>query len=126
MAFSVKEAASPVNAATSAHDDVRNGNTTLFTALNIPDGTVIGRCMQKRRQQGFTRFLNAVERDILAAKVVAWLTRHPRWIFHLAPASGSWLNAVENFFSTLTRQRLKRGVFHSVVDLQTLYRQAQR
>ena len=49
---------------------------------------------------------------------MAWLERHPRWVFHFTPTSGSWLNAVENFFSTLTRQRLKRGVFHSVVDLQ--------
>ena len=51
-------------------------------------------------------------------KVRAWLARHPRWIFHFTPTSGSWLNAVETFFATLTRRRLKRGVFHSIVDLQ--------
>ena len=51
-------------------------------------------------------------------KVQAWLARHPRWMFHFTPNSGSWMNAVEGFFSALTRRRLKRGVFHSVVDLQ--------
>ena len=51
-------------------------------------------------------------------KVNAWLARHPRWTFHFTPKSGSWLNAVEGFFSKLTRQRLKRGVFRSIVDLQ--------
>ena len=90
--------------------------------------------MQRHRHQEFIRFLNAVEREVPAGKVIhvildnyrthkhpkvmAWLERHPRWVFHFTPTSGSWLNAVENFFSTLTRQRLKRGVFHSVVDLQ--------
>ena len=115
-------------------DYKRNGATTLFAALNVLDGTFIGRCMQKHRHQEFIRFLNAVEREVPAGKVIhvvldiygthkhpkvmAWLERHPRWIFHFTPTSGSWLNAVENFFSTLTRQRLKRGVFHSVDDLQ--------
>ena len=51
-------------------------------------------------------------------KVLAWLERHPRWVFHFTPTSASWLNALEGFFSALTRKRLKRGVFHSVVDLQ--------
>jgi len=124
----------PGKCGTMTHDYVRNGTTTLFAALNILDGTVIGRCMQKHRHQEFIRFLNAVEREVPAGKVIhvildnygthkhpkvmAWLERHPRWIFHFTPTSGSWLNAVETFFSTLTRQRLKRGVFHSVVDLQ--------
>jgi transposase len=51
-------------------------------------------------------------------KVLAWLARHPRWTFHFTPTSGSWLNAVETFFSALTRRRLKRGTFRSIVDLQ--------
>ena len=51
-------------------------------------------------------------------KVKAWLSRHPRWVFHFTPTSGSWLNAVENFFSTMTRQRIRHGVFHSIGDLQ--------
>jgi len=124
----------PGKCQTMTHDYKRNGTTTLFAALNILDGTVIGRCMQKHRHQEFIRFLNAVEREVPAGKVIhvvldnygthkhpkvmAWLERHPRWIFHFTPTSGSWLNAVETFFSTLTRQRLRRGVFHSVVDLQ--------
>ena len=124
----------PGRRGTLTHDYKRNGTTTLFAALNTLDGTVVGRCMQKHRHQEFIRFLNAVERAVPAGKVIhaildnyashkhpkvmAWLERHPRWIFHFTPTSGSWLNAVEGFFSTLTRQRLKRGVFHSVVDLQ--------
>jgi transposase len=51
-------------------------------------------------------------------EVMAWLARHPRWTFHFTPTSGSWLNAVDSFFSALTRRRLKRGSFHSIVDLQ--------
>ena len=116
------------------HDYKRNGTTTLFASLNVLDGTVFGRCMQRHRHQEFIRFLNAVEREVPAGKVihavldnygthkhpkvVAWLGRHPRWVFHFTPTSGSWLNAVESFFSTLTRQRIRRGVFHSIADLQ--------
>ena len=51
--------------------------------------------------------------------MLAWLARHPRWMFHFTPTSASWLNAVENFFSKMTRQRIRRGVFRSIVDLQT-------
>jgi transposase len=116
------------------HDYLRNGVTTLFAALNVLDGTVLGRCMQRHRHQEFIRFLNTVEAAVPAGKLVhcildnygshthpkvtAWLGRHPRWIFHFTPTSGSWLNAVETFFSTLTRKRLKRGAFRSIVDLQ--------
>ena len=90
--------------------------------------------MHKHRHQEFIRFLNAIERAVPAdkpihaiadnyathkhPKVLAWLARHPRWTFHFTPTSASWINAVEGFFSTLTRRRLKRGVFHSIVDLQ--------
>ena len=117
------------------HDYKRNGITSLFAALNVLDGTVIGRCMHRRRHQEFIHFLNAIERQIPAAKVihvildnygshkhpkvVAWLSRYPRWTFHFTPTSGSWLNAVEGFFSALTRRRLKRGAFRSIVDLKT-------
>ena len=120
--------------ATLTHDDKRNGTTTLFAALNTLDGTVLGRCMQKHRHQEFLRFLNAIEREIPAGKVIhvildnyathkhpkvrKWLVRHPRWTFHFTPTSSSWLTSVDNFFSTLTRQRLQRGVFHSIVALQ--------
>ena len=118
----------------------------MFAALNVLDGTVIGRCMQRHRHQELIRFLNAVEAAVPAGKLIhaildngacppappsgdrgathkhpkvrAWLARHPRWTFHYTPTSGSWLNAVETFFSAMTRRRLRRGVFRSLVDLQ--------
>jgi transposase len=121
-------------AGTMTHDYVRNGTTTLFAAMNILDGTVIGQNMQRHRHQEFIRFLNAIERKVPVGKVVhvildnyaahkhpavrAWLARHPRWVFHFTPTSASWLNAVEGFFAILTKRRLKRGVFRSLVDLQ--------
>ena len=124
----------PGKCGTMTHDYKRNGTTTLFAALNVLEGTVLGRCMQKHTHQEFIRFLNAIERAVPAGKVIhaiadnyathkhpkvrAWLARHPRWVFHFTPTSASWLNAVENFFSVLTRRRLKRGVFHSIADLQ--------
>ena len=120
--------------ATMTHDYKRNGTTTLFAALNVLDGTVMGQCMQRHRHQEFIRFLNMIEREVPVGKVihaiadnyaahkhpkvVAWLARHPRWTFHFTPTSSSWLNAVEGLFSKLSRQRLKRGVFRSVVELQ--------
>ena len=121
-------------AGTMTHDYKRHGTTTLFAAMNVLDGTVIGHNMQRHRHQEFIRFLNAVEREIPAGKTVhaildnyaahrhpavrQWLARHPRWTFHFTPTSASWLSAVEGFFATLTKRRLKRGVFRSVVDLQ--------
>ena len=124
----------PGKAGTMTHDYKRHGTTTLFAAFNVLDGAVFGRCMQKHTHQEFIRFLNAVERQVPPGKIIhaildnyathkhpkvrAWLERHPRWVFHFTPTSGSWLNAVENFFSALTRRRLRRGVFKSIVDLQ--------
>jgi transposase len=124
----------PGKAGTMTHDYVRHGTTTLFAALNVLDGTVLGRCMARHRHQEFIRFLNAVEAAVPGGKLVhcildnyathkhpkvrAWLDRHERWTFHYTPTSGSWLNAVETFFSAITRRRLRRGVFHSLVDLQ--------
>jgi transposase len=143
----------PGKAGTMTHDYIRHGTTTLFAALNVLDGTVLGRCMQRHRHQEFIRFLNAVEAAVPAGKLVhcildnyathkhpkvrAWLDRHERWTFHYTPTSGSlagagagvpaapdrsrcdrWLNAVETFFSAMTRRRLRRGVFRSLVDLQ--------
>jgi transposase len=106
----------------------------LFAALNVLDGTVIGQCMHRHRHQEFIRFLNRVEATVPAGKLIhaildnyaahkhpkvrAWLTRHPRWTFHFTPTSCSWLNAVAAFFATLTRRRLQRGAFHSLVDLE--------
>jgi transposase len=121
-------------AGTMTHDYKRHGTTTLFAALNILDGTVIGQNMQRHRHQEFIRFLNAIEARVPAGKVIHaildnyavhkhtkvrdWLARHPRWTFHFTPTSSSWLNAVEGFFAKLTRRRLKNGVFRSITDLQ--------
>jgi transposase len=121
-------------AGTMTFDYKRNGTTTLFAAFDVLEGTVIGRCMQRHRHQEFIRFLNAIERAVPAGKVVhvildnyathkhpkvlRWLGRHPRFVFHFTPTSCSWLNAVETVFSTLSRRRLRRGVFRSILDLQ--------
>jgi len=121
-------------AGTMTHDYKRHGTTTLFAALNVLEGNVIGRNMQRHRHQEFIRFLNAIEAEVPAGKLIhaivdnyathkhpkvrTWLANHPRWTFHFTPTSASWLNAVEGFFAKLTRRRLKRGVFRSVVDLQ--------
>jgi transposase len=121
-------------AGTMTHDYERHGTTTLFAAMNVLDGTVIGRNMQRHRHQEFIRFLNVIEKQVPAGKTIhaiidnyaahkhpnvrRWLERNPRWTFHFTPTSASWLNAVEGFFATLTKRRLKRGVFRSVTDLQ--------
>lgn len=131
------------------HDYKRHGTTTLFAALNVLTGSVIGHNAARHRHQEFLHFLNQIERDIPPDKAIhvildnycthkhtnvrAWLARHPRWTFHFIPTSSSWLNAVdlrrENgpldrflillIFAKLTRRRLKHGVFRSVDDLKT-------
>ena len=124
----------PGQPTTRTHDYKRHGTTTLFAALDVLEGKVIGRCMQRHRHQVFIRFLNAVEAAVPAGKVVhaildnyavhkhlkvsAWLDRHPRWSFRFTPTSASWLNAVEGFFAKLARRRLRRGVFGSLVEVQ--------
>jgi hypothetical protein len=116
------------------HDYKPHGTTTPFAALSVLDGTVIGRCMQRHRHLEFIRFLNAGERQVAADRpihvaldnyathkhpnVLAWLARHPRWTFHFHADLGLLLNAVENFFSKMTRQRIRRGVFRLIADLQ--------
>ncbi len=128
---------------TMMHDYKRNGTTTLFAALNVLDGKVIGRNMQQHRHQEFIRFLNTIEEQVPVGKVDPchrrqlchpqasqsvrqWLARHPRWTFHFTPTSASWLNAVEGFFAKLTRQRLKRGVFRLRRDLQSRHQPLRR
>ncbi len=121
-------------AGTMTHDYKRHGTTTLFAALYILEGTVTGRCMARHRHQEFIRFLGAIEAQVPKRKSIhavvdnyathkypkvrQWLARHPRWTFHFTPTSASWLNAVEGFLAKLTRQRLKRGVFRSVAELE--------
>jgi hypothetical protein len=98
------------------HDYERHGTTTLFAAMNVLDGTVIGRNMQRHRHQEFIRFLNVIEKQVPPGKTIhaivdnyaaqkhpnvrRWLERHPRWALHFTPTSASWLNAVEGFFAT--------------------------
>jgi transposase len=124
----------PGRCETMTHDYKRHGTTTLFAALNVLDGRVIGQCMRRHRHQEFIRFLNQINRrtppdldlhlivDNYAThkhpKVRAWLARHPRFHFHFTPTSASWLNAVEGFFAKLTSKRLRRGIFSGIVDLQ--------
>ena len=123
----------PGRAGTMTHDYKRNGTTTLFTALNTRDGTVIGTCMPQHRHQEWLKFLRLIDRKTPKNKdihliadnyathkhpeVQDWLERHPRFIMHFTPTSASWLNMVERFFRDLTQNRLRRGVFRSVRDL---------
>jgi transposase len=123
----------PGRAGTMTHDYKRNGTTTLFAALNVLDGTIIGRNMVRHRHQEFIRFLSDIEAQVPKRKAIHaivdnyathkhpkvrdWLAQHPRWTFHFTPTSASWLNAVEGFFAKLTNRRLSRGVFRSVTEL---------
>lgn len=119
--------------ATVTHDDKRHGTTTLFAALDVKAGTVIGQCMLRHRAAEVTRFLRLIdtqtpaEPDLhlildndAAHKTEAakrWLARHPRFHVHFTPTSASWINAIEGLFAALTKQRPKRGVFRSVIEL---------
>ena len=120
-------------AGTMTHDYKRHGTTTLFAALDVLSGKVIGQCMLKHRAIEFVRFLRRINKatpleldlhlvlDNYAAHkaptVKRWLARHPRFHLHFTPTSASWANAVEGFFSQLTTRRLKRGAFRSVLEL---------
>jgi len=118
---------------TLTHDYKRNGTTTLFAALELAEGKVIGTCMPRHRHQEWLKFLKLIDADtppdlelhlILDnyathkhPKVKAWLKRHPRFHLHFIPTSCSWLNLVERFFRELSQRRLRRGVFRSVEEL---------
>ena len=123
----------PGRCGTMTHDYKRNGTTTLFAALNIADGEVIGSCMRKHRHQEWIRFLNTLKKHAPKDKeihvicdnysthkhemVKAWEKRNKRFHFHFTPTSASWLNMVERFFRDRTENRLKRGVFKSTGEL---------
>ena len=123
----------PGRCGTLTHDYKRNGTTTLFAALNVLEGLVIGTCMPRHRHQEWIKFLaqidNSTPPDVdlhLIAdnyathkhpKVQRWLKRHPRFHMHFIPTSSSWLNLVERWFRDLTQQRIRRGVFQSVEQL---------
>lgn len=122
-------------AETMTHDYKRNGTTTLFAALNILKGEVIGQCMLRHRHQEFLKFIRTIDRqtprelDIHCIvdnygthkhpNVQTWLKKHPRFHFHFIPTSSSWLNLVERWFREITTKRIRRGVFHSVENLIT-------
>jgi transposase len=115
------------------HDYKRNGTTTLFAALSLLDGKVIGDCMPRHRHQEFIRFLKRIDAETPAGvdlhliidnygthkhpRVKTWLARHGRFHFHFTPTSSSWLNLIERWFAELTRKRIRRGTFHNVRTL---------
>jgi transposase len=120
-------------AGTMTHDYKRNGTTTLFAALNMLDGKVIGTCMPRHRHREFLRFLKLIDQQIAEGldlhlivdnyathktpAVKRWLKAHPRFHLHFTPTSASWLNMVERFFAEITRDRIRRGAFKSVAEL---------
>lgn len=115
------------------HDYIRHGTTTLFAALSMLDGTVIGECMSRHRHQEFIKFLDKLNAETPKRKdlhlivdnyathkhpkVKAWQKRHPRFHFHFTPTSSSWLNLVERWFRDLTDKRIRRGTFVNVKSL---------
>ena len=120
-------------AETMTHDYKRHGTTTLFAALNVLDGKVIGQCQQRHTHAEWLTFLKKIDHETPKNKtlhliadnyathkhpvVQAWLEKHPRFKMHFTPTSASWLNMVERFFRDITTERLRRGVFTSVPEL---------
>jgi transposase len=120
-------------AGTMTHDYKRNGTTTLFAALDVLSGKVIGQCLPRHRHIEFLKFLRTIDREVPAglqihlildnysthkhANVKKWLAKHPRFHVHFTPTSSSWVNMVERFFGKLTDKAIRRGVFQSVPDL---------
>ena len=118
---------------TMTHDYKRHGTTTLFAALDVASGNVIGQCMPRHRHQEWLKFLRRIDVEtpkqldvhLIAdnyathkhAKVRAWLNRHPRFHMHFTPTSASWLNQVERFFGLITADRIRCGVFKSIPEL---------
>jgi len=118
---------------TMTHDYKRNGTTTLFAALAVAEGKVIGTCMQKHRHQEWIKFLKLIDEETPPEldlhlivdnyathkhpKVQAWLKRHKRFHIHFTPTSSSWLNLVERWFREITDKRIRRGTFRSVEQL---------
>lgn len=121
-------------AGTMTHDYKRHGTTTLFAALNVVTGEVVGECYDRHRHDEFLAFLKKLDRQTLKGldlhlivdnyathkhqEVQAWLAQHPRVYLHFTPTSASWLNLVERFFGELTQNRIRRGVFKSVAELE--------
>jgi transposase len=126
----------PGQAERGTHDYVRNGTTSLFAALNVATGAVIGQCYRRHRQQEFLKFLNEIDAQLerqpgvevhlildnygthKTPAVKRWFERHPEYHLHFTPTSGSWLNQVERFFAEITEKRIRRGAFRSVPALE--------
>jgi transposase len=124
----------PGQAERRTHDYYRHGTTSLFAALDIATGKVIGNCFKQHRHQEFLRFLNQIDRNVpaqldvhlvmdnygthKAPKVAAWFKKRPRYHLHFTPTSSSWLNQVERWFGKITDQRIRRSAFKSVADLE--------
>ena len=122
-------------AGTMTHDYKRNGTTTLFAALDVAAGNVIGECLARHRADEFLSFLRKIDRETPAhldlhlildnyathktQEVKRWLARHKRFTLHFTPTSSSWLNLVERLFAEITRQRIRRGTFNDVTELKT-------
>ena len=123
----------PGRAGTMTHDYKRNGTTTLFAALDVLTGSVIGQCLPRHRHTEFLTFLRTIDRQVPKRlqihlildnyathkhpSVKAWLAKHPRFHLHFTPTSSSWVNMVEGFFAQLTNKAIRRGAFASVPDL---------
>jgi transposase len=124
----------PGRCGTYTHDYQRHGTTTLFAALQLVEGRVIGQCYPRHRHQEFLKFLQRLDAEFPESKalhlildnygthghprVQRWLTRHPRFVLHFIPTSSSWLNLIERWFAELSQKAVRRGTFHSVGDLQ--------
>jgi len=125
-------------AGTMTHDYKRHGTTTLFAALDVATGKVIGECQPRHRAKEFIAFLKRIDRVVAkhlelhlvldnykthkTAEVQEWLAKHPRFKLHFTPTSCSWLNLVERLFAEITRQRIRRGTFSSVAELEAAIR----
>ena len=121
-------------AGTMTHDYKRNGTTTLFAALDVLKGEVIGQCMRRHRHQEFLKFLQTIDKNTpphldihgivdnyathKKQEVKDWLAKHPRFHLHFIPTASSWLNLVERWFAEITHQRIRRGTFKSVAELE--------
>ena len=113
---------------------MRHGTTSLFAALDVATGQVIGKCYPRHRAEEFRRFLDEIEAAVpggqevhliwdnyathKTATIRNWLAKRPRWHVHLTPTSSSWLNQVERFFALLTEKQIRRGVHRSVDELE--------
>ena len=120
----------------SSHDYVRHGTTSLFAALDVATGKVIGECRRRHRHQEFVAFLDRVDAALVREERTAvhvvmdnygthkhprtkeWFAKHPEFVPHFTPTSASWLNQVERFFAEITEKRIRRGSFKSVEELE--------